>query len=333
MENESNVPFLILLHEGVVSCPQCFSEIDDITPFTVSECPGCDLPLYMPLIIKDYVLYKPLGKGGEGEVHKALKKGQKERFALKFFHRSSNEAEKDNPFVQEGTAGAIVGNHPNLVEIIDYGCENDEFFIIFPLIEGERLDDLIKRKQHLAEPRAFNIMVQIIAAEEHICSKGYLYRDLKPENILLEKSGNVKIFDYGLCTPLETAKIKHDELSDNFEGSPYYIPPERVLGEPEGEFSEIYSLGMVLFHMLHGSTYLNDTEIHKLIEKHADEVDFKSVEERLKDCHHETIDMIDKMIKKNPAERYQTFQELKKAITPIQKELLDKPALLLKKKS
>lgn len=332
MDKDSNVPFLILLHEGIISCPQCFSEIENPKPFTVLPCPGCNLPLYMPLIIKNYVLYKPLGQGGEGQVYKALKRGTKERYAIKFFHRSPNEEEKHNPFIQEGTSGAIVGNHKNLVQIVDYGCENDEYFIIFPLIEGERLDEYIKRKKHLSEHRAFNIMAQIIAAEEHICSKNYLYRDLKPENILLESSGNVKIFDYGLCIPIDKAAVKHEELTDDIQGSPHYIPPERILGEPEGEFSEIYSLGMMLFHMLKGKTYFNETEINKLIEKHADEINYESVKSRLENCTPETINMIDKMIKKNPSERYQNFQELKNDMQTIQKEILQKPTLLLNKK-
>lgn len=332
MEKESNVPFLVLLREGVVSCPQCFSEIEDITPFEVVECPGCNFPLYMPLIIKDYVIYKPLGQGGEGRVYKALKKGTTEKYAIKFFHHISKDDNKENPFIQEGTSGAVIGKHPNLVEIIDYGYDHDEYYILFPLINGERLDSFIKRKKRISETRVFNIMVQIISAEEHICSKGYLYRDLKPENILLEKSGNVKMFDYGLCAPIEKAKVKHEELSDNFEGSPFYIPPERILGEPEGEFSEIYSLGMLLFHMLAGKTYLSETEIEKIIKAHADEVNFKSVKSRLENCNPKTIQLIDKMIRKNPEDRYQTFAELKKDITPIQKNLLKKPALVLQKK-
>lgn len=333
MDRESNVPFLILLHEGVVSCPQCFSEIEDVKPFTVLACPGCELPLYMPLIIKNYVLYKPLGQGGEGQVYKALRRGKKERYAIKFFHRSPNEDENNNPFIQEGTSGAVVGNHKNLVQIVDYGCENNEYFIVFPLIDGERLDEYIKRKRRLSESRAFNIMVQIIAAEEHICSKGYLYRDLKPENILLESDGNVRMFDYGLCIPIAKASVKHAELTDDIQGSPHYIPPERILGEPEGEFSEIYSLGMLLFHMLNGNTYFNETEINKLIEKHAEEVNYESVRPRLNNCHQKTIEMIDKMIKKNPADRYQNFQELKDDVHLIQKEIMEKPTVLLKKKN
>ncbi|MBN1865502.1 MAG: serine/threonine protein kinase [Victivallales bacterium] len=330
MEKDSNVPFLILLHEGVVSCPQCFCEIDDIKPFTVKECPGCELPLYMPLIIKNYVLYKPLGRGGEGKVYKALKRGGKERYAIKFFHRvPPADTERDNPFVQEGTAGAVVGNHPNLVPILDYGCEDDEYFIVFPLVEGERLDDYIKRKTTLSENRAFNIMVQIIAAERHICSKGYLYRDLKPENILIEKNGNVRMFDYGLCIPLEKAMAKNGKSCDIFEGSPFYIPPERVLGEPEGEFSEIYSLGLMLFHMLAGEPCFIDTNVGRLVKSHAEEVNFQNVGGRVKKCHPDTVELIKKMIRKPPMERFQTFQELKQAIIPIQEQLLSKPALLL----
>ena len=332
-QKQIQVPYMTLLQQGITSCPQCFVEINPKKPLEVQKCPGCDLSLYMPLILDDYILYKPLGIGGVGHVYKAMKKNDKGRYAIKLFHYSKHTKENEHPIVREAISGHSVGKHPNLVPVLQFGHAEDEFYIAFPFVEGERLDEYISRKKHLSEKRAFNIMVQILEAEEYICSKGYIFRDLKPENIILEKDGTVKICDYGLCIPLEEAKIHgEDVLPDEIEGSPFYIPPERILGTSEGEFSEIYSLGMILFHCLSGKTYFSETEIDKLVAKHIDELPSESVSRNLTNCHGKTIKIIDKMIQKIPAERYQDFKSLKEDMKILEKDLLQKPSLILKSK-
>ena len=333
MQEEIQVPYMTLLQQGITSCPNCFVEMKSEKPLEAQKCPGCNLSLYMPLILDEYILYKPLGTGGVGHVYKAMKKNDKGRYAVKLFHCGENTEENEHPIVREAISGHSVGKHPNLVPVLQFGHAKDEFYIAFPFVEGERLDEYISRKKHLSEKRAFNIMVQIIEAEEFICSKGYLFRDLKPENIILEKNGTVKICDYGLCIPLEDAKINgEDVLPDEIEGSPFYIPPERILGTTEGEFSEIYSLGMILFHCLSGKTYFSETEIDELVAKHIEKLPSVSVRNHLHNCHEKTICIIDKMIKKVPTERYQDFKSLKEEIKILEKDLLQRPSFILKSK-
>lgn len=331
IEEDIKIPDLKKLQEGTINCPQCLTEIKVDKALEIEPCPQCGTSIYIPLTLKDYVLYKPIGGGGSGKVYKALKKGEgRDRYAIKLLHRSKKgNLDFEKSIMREAAAGAAVGRHQHIVEVVEYGQEGNESYIIFPFIDGERLDGYIQRKKRISEKRAMGILLQILAAEEHICSRGYLFRDLKPENIFLENNGNVKIFDYGLCIPIKDAKIHGDNVPDEIEGSPFYIPPERILGTSEGEFSEIYSLGMILFHMLKGRTYFTSTEIHELIAKHVDKLRTESVGKHLSHCNRTTIAIIDKMIKREPELRYQDFVSLKKDIAVIEKEVLKKPLILL----
>jgi len=128
-----------------------------------------------------------------------------------------------------------------------------KYFIVTEFVHGDRLDMLVESRKQIPEKEAVKIILEIIEAEMHIIQSGYLFRDLKPENIIIDRTGTVKLFDYGLCVTLHDA-ANHENITDELNGSPVLHPPERIVGAPEGEYSEIYSLGMVLFYMLAGRT-------------------------------------------------------------------------------
>jgi len=186
----------------------------------------------------------------------------------------------------------------------------------------------------LSERKALHIISQIIEAEIHILNKGYLYRDLKPENIIVEKNGNAKLFDYGLTIRKGQAySLKKGADDDDIEGSPYYIPPERVLGTPESESSEIYSMGMMLFHMLKGQPYFSTkTEIEEIIRSHVREFRSLTVAPQLKHCSAKTVRLVDKMIARIPSLRYQNFELLKREVSDILSLVSAIPTVVLKRK-
>ncbi len=330
--DEIKVADLKFYSRGVVRCPFCFLEFSNPAHvLEVSPCPRCGTRIFFPARIKDYVLYKPIGGGGVGHVFKARNiDSRQEKFAVKLVQKAKK---KDSVYAEsllrEGRVGTVVGDHPNLLSIIEYGCEGNEYYIVTPFIDGERLDDYIGRKGHISEKRAISIIMQIVEAEMHICSKGYLYRDLKPENIMLEKKGMVKMFDYGLCIPKEEA-LSRTVVPDEFEGSPFYVPPERIVGASEGEYSEIYSLGMILFHMLKGRPYYTESEINDLITKHVSSFRILSVKSLIKGCHHRIVSLIDKMIARKPDNRYRDFASLKTDLKLLEAEIEKKPSILLK---
>jgi serine/threonine-protein kinase len=331
--DEIKVPNLKEIKNNIVLCPECSARLDTTKKLCVTTCPSCGISLYAPMLLKEYVLYKPLGSGGIGFVFKAHKENDEgKKYAVKLSLRScKNTDETERQLMREAETASIVGPHRNLVNFVEYGKEGDEFYVVFDFVDGERLDDFIERKKRVSEERALSIVNQIIVVEEYICSRGYLYRDLKPENIILEKNGNLKICDYGLCIPSKDAII-HENIPDEIEGSPYCIPPERILGKSEGQYSEIYSLGMILFHMLNGKPYFTETEINELLAKHIESVGVKSVSGFLSHPSPKLIPIIEKMISREPEQRYQDFASLKGDLAEIEKELLKKPFFVLKAK-
>jgi len=309
------------LKKGIIGCPSCSAElaIDQFNSLEVSACTSCETPLFIPLKIKNYWLYRPLGGGGMGSVYRALSEDEAGEFAIKILPRKrKNDQELINTLMMEGEVGKILGKSPHIVEVVDYGFEDDEHFMASRFVDGTRLDIFISSASRLSEKQALDIMVQVIEAEIHIKNCGYLFRDMKPENIIIvEETSSAKLFDFGLCMSLEHAANPNPE--DHLEGSPYYLPPERIVAAPEGEYSEVYSLGMLLFHMLTGTTYFSQADIKDLVTKHVRSLRVASVNNRLKHCSDQVIDIIDKMIKRDPNQRYHTLSEVLELIDDLSK--------------
>ena len=310
---------LKLLQEGSLKCPNCSSilHLADFEGLEVVGCLECGTPVFIPLRIKCYWLYKPLGGGGMGSVYKAYDESTQETLAIKVLPRKlKNNIEHKQCLLKEGEIGAIIGQAPNIVHVVDYGEEDGETFIAFHFVSGTRLDIFVSSSGNLSEKMAIDILLQVLEAELHIVNCGFLYRDIKPENIIIvEQTATVKLLDFGLTLPL--AEAANPNESDMIEGSPYYLPPERIVSAPEGEHSEVYSLGMLLFYMISGSTYFTKSDVKHIISKHVRSVRIATVSNRLKQCTPEFCAILDKMIKRNPNERFHNLTELKNIFKEI----------------
>ena len=313
------------LEDGFVKCSSCPAEIplNSATPLEVINCPHCPGQVLIPLKVKNYWLYSPLGGGGMGSVYKAVSSaGEGREYAVKVLPRNE-KANQDfiKALLHEGKVGTSFGSHANIIGIVEYGVDGDEHFLVTEFIDGDRLDLLLGEKSRIPEKKAIGITLQILEAEIHILKCGCLFRDLKPQNIIIDKTGTVRLFDYGLCATIDEAAEAN--LADEVQGSPFYIPPERILGAPEGEFSEIYSLGMILFYMLSGRTYYSLAEINDLVTKHLTSLRALSVETYLKKCSPSCIAILDRMIARTPVKRYQDFNSLKCDLEQLRAELKD----------
>ncbi len=332
-----NIKFSVeMWQSGIVICPKCTMPIETEEKILgIHPCPNCQSPVFFPCKLKDYVLYSPLGTGGLGRVFLALKVGSPDK---KYAVKVSNHAFTGDEYslrilLREANTGLDLGKHPNIVEILDVDMVGSLVFVVLPLIEGMRLDRLIAHSRTLSERKALHLVSQIIDAEIHICGKGFLYRDLKPENIIVDKRGNAKLFDYGLTIRKDsTGEAGKLEYSDDIEGSPYYIPPERILGFPENESSEIYSMGMMLYHMLKGQPYFSTvTELEQIVRSHVLDLKGISVADELKQCTTRMIRLIDRMITRIPSMRYQSLNELKLDIGDILEDVSATKTIKLKK--
>ncbi len=311
-----------LLIAGKLRC-DCGNEIpfDKSQTLELVKCSYCGKTTFVPMKISRFWLYMPLGGGGMGAVYKAISEDMKTICAVKILPR---DKKTNQDFIKnllsEINAAEKLGYHKNLVKLIDAGYSDNEYFMATEFIDGERLDRYLESRYQLTEREALGIMSQVLEAEKHIVGCGFLFRDLKPENIMIGKNKSIKLFDYGLCMGIEQVSGQH-QASDQVEGSPYYMPPERIVGASEGEFSEIYSMGMLFFYMLSGKTYYSEAEINDLVAKHLTAIRINSTGAHIRNCSLKTISTIDKMIQRNPNSRFHDLASLETAFKEIESSL------------
>lgn len=303
----------------IMECPFCHKShpLSELTPLAMNKCSKCGEEYYVPRKIGPYYLVATCGEGGMGSVYEAVSpKFPHKKLAVKLLSRRARE---NPPNIRAILNEAEVSSHFQESEFIasslDSGYIDDEFFIVMPLIDGEGLDKRIERMGKLPPAEVLTITKHVLAAEQHIYAKGYLFRDMKPENIIINKCGYAIMLDFGLCIPLEKARCPDDEF---ISGSPYYIPPERLLGTPEDAPSEIYSIGMVMYQALTGSTIYDADELEALARRHVSTLRVKNAS-KMTGIPEKIAQLLEKMIRQKPEERPQSFREVYDAIVEIEK--------------
>lgn len=198
-------------------------------------------------------IIKLLGRGGMGYVYKARQPNLNRFVALKILDpRLAGSAGFTERFNREAKALAAL-NHPNIVQVYDYGHEGSHHFLVMELVEGANLREILLTSR--IEPKtALRYVPQICDALEYAHAKGVIHRDIKPENILIDKQGHLKIADFGLAK----MKVTGDDASritqaDQVMGTPSYMAPEQMKeGASVDHRADIYSLGVVFYEMLTG---------------------------------------------------------------------------------
>ena len=303
--------------KGQLPCTSCKKplSISEMRPLQLQNCPHCDTPFFAPKKIADYFLYEPAGGGGMGSVYKAVSLNFPEHLlAVKVLSRQ----ERSNPpnihaLLNEAAVSANFRENEFIASCLDSGFADDEYFTVMDYISGERLDKRIERLNQLPVQEVVPMALHILAAEQHIYARGFLFRDLKPENIIINPNGYAVLLDFGLCISREQAFNPTDEF---ISGSPYYLPPERLLGNSEDAYSELYSLGMVMFHALTGRTYYDADELQSLAKRHVSKLRVSSAA-KLEGIFPDLALLMEKMIRQNPEERPQTFVEVFEAMKQI----------------
>ncbi len=313
-----------MLNNHHLYCPKCHEvqNFQECTPLTYANCFQCNEEFFVPYHLGNFWLYKPIGEGGMGCVYKAVPKYDTEfEFAVKILPQ---DKVKDSYLVasllEESRIGESFGQHAHLAAITEYGEDKGEYFCAMEFIPGKTLDELVSGTGIIDQRRVIKWGLHILSAEQRIHDCGFLYRDLKPQNVIIDEQDNACLIDYGLCAHLQN--IEKLNKSDDLQGSPHFMPPERIMGDPEDMRGEIYSLGMLLFYALAKKTYYTPTEISTLVKKHVLSLRFSSVETRLPSNVKPVIaNVIDNMIARDPNNRYSNFVEVAKEFKSIYKNL------------
>ncbi len=218
------------------------------------------------LVADRYHLLQLLSEGGMGRVYRARHRELGREFALKLvldgLERDPSIRER---FFREARLASSL-NHRNIISVTDFGCDEAHgYFLVMELLEGETLRQRLDRAR--ASVRfACDVMDQVAGAVRYMHAQRVVHCDLKPENIFLtrvagERRQNVvKLLDFGLSAKREGSPEK------KIGGTPPYLAPERLRGEPATARCDVYSLGMVMYELLTGALPYDGDE-HAVIEQ------------------------------------------------------------------
>ncbi|GEM_PF-2684516 len=272
-----------------------------------------------------YRIEAHIGSGGMGTVFRALDVRLNRLVALKVlppeFADDSNSVRR---FLYEAQWAARL-DHENIARVYDIGSDKGYHYIAFEYVDGRSVRDLLAEKGALDQVEVVRIALQVVGALCHAAARGVVHRDIKPSNLIITRSGRVKLVDMGLARTFERRGLASLTETGMTLGTFDYIAPEQARDPRSADIrSDIYSLGCTMFHMLSGRPpYLDPNPVQKLLRHQNDPP--PDIRQFVPNVNRSLARVLDRMLQKDPAQRYQTPEELMSDLIDVATELNLKP--------
>ncbi len=288
--------------------------------------------------VHHYQFLEKLGAGGMGEIWKAQDTRLNRFVAVKVLtSASAGDPERRRRFIQEAQAASAL-NHPNIITIHDIISEGDAEYMVMEYVQGKTLIDLIP-KGGLRVPQVLKYAVQMTDALQTAHAAGIIHRDLKPGNVMVTEAGLVKVLDFGLAkltdrSPLsQTSAPGGDSANDatrtiaeapltvegSIIGTVSYMSPEQAQGKRVDARSDIFSFALVLYEMVTGTrAFAGDSALSTLSAILRDEA--RPILEIAPDTPPQMDQVIQRCLRKNPEQRFQTMREVQVALGALKHE-------------
>ncbi|MEM1205483.1 MAG: protein kinase [Acidobacteriota bacterium] len=233
--------------EGRFEADATLPQPDTVRLFkSVDSLPADTLPVGAQLDGR-YRILGELGRGGMGVVYRAEDRMLQREVAYKVVPEQAMGGQVTAEALLTEARSAARLSHPNIVQVYDVGRSGEDFFVVMELIQGQSFDHLLLKKQ-MSIRGVIHVARQISSALEHAHGRRIVHRDLKPSNLMWsDEQKRVKLTDFGLARIFEDNVGK---VATQPAGTPSYMAPEQIRGEPVGPEADIYAFGCVLFELL-----------------------------------------------------------------------------------
>lgn len=230
---------------------------------------------YSTLIGGRYQIVKRIGQGGMGKVYEVTHVHLSRRFALKIISNQVAETDEARDLFYREARFASAMSHPSITSVVDFGeDEGVGMFMVMEFVDGEPLNKILFREQRLGVRKACDIVLNVAEALHYIHRQNVVHCDIKTENILIGEQEVeakrtkmvVKLLDFGLARPLVGTRG-----SAALSGTPHYVAPERIRGEPASPASDVYGIGILMYELLTGQVPW-DGPVQVILSGHLEEI-------------------------------------------------------------
>ena len=263
--------------------------------------------------IKHYQIKRKIGTGGMATVYEAVDTRRRTPVALKVLHpHLADQPTYVARFVREAQMARGVDS-PHIVRVLDHGQDQGLHYLAQEYVDGVTLQQFSQQHGSLSLQQALDVTYQTALALQEANHHGIVHRDIKPQNIMITPAGSIKVMDFGIA---RTSLMESMTMTGMYMGTPQYSSPEQAGGDAVDIRSDIYSLGVVLYQLLTGAVpFQADTPQALLLRvMRGNPVPVSSLRV---DLPKPLSDLVDKMLVRDPAGRFQSPEELLSALRPL----------------
>jgi serine/threonine-protein kinase len=270
------------------------------------------------LIAERYEIRRLLGSGGMGQVYLAFDQLLRRQVALKLFALGGS-AKAAEDFLREARLTARL-SHPNIVTVHDVGTAEGHAFIAMEYVEGTSLEELCDTPQPW--PDVLGMAREILKGLAYAHGRGVVHRDIKPSNLIRTEDGRVVILDLGISYAVETT-TQSMAVSSNLMGTPAYMSPEQVRGEPIDGRTDLFSVGVVLYQLLTGQSPFQAPVLSETLAQVLHRI--PPAPSAVQPLPNEVDRLVLRLLAKSPAKRYASAEEALEALERCDEGLLTIP--------
>jgi serine/threonine-protein kinase len=218
-------------------------------------------------------------------------------------------------FSREARAAAAL-SHPNIVTVYDFGEFESQPYIVMEYVAGETIASIIRRKAVVTLDEKVRWMEELCAGAGYAHQMLLVHRDIKPSNLMVDRSGRLKILDFGIASILNPAAN-----TSMIVGTPGYMAPEQIAGGSFDHRADQFSIGVVFYELLAGTKAFPGDMLPQISHRLLNE-DPVPLGRLASDVPHELISIIERTLSKNPADRFPDTETLRSSIALVRRHTL-----------